>query len=51
MWCYAFLVHDRHKEEYDDETHHPSTGGTVCVCVCVCVCDAQIFQIMLKLRG
>ena len=21
------------------------------VCVCVCVCDAQIFQIMLKLRG
>ena len=23
----------------------------VCVCVCVCVCDAQIFQIMLKLRG
>ena len=24
----------------------------LCVCVCVCVlCDAQIFQIMLKLRG
>ena len=21
------------------------------VCVCVCVCDAQIFQIMVKLRG
>ena len=23
----------------------------VCVCVCVCVRDAQIFQIMLKVRG
>ena len=23
----------------------------MCVCMCVCVCDAQIFQIMLKLRG
>ena len=34
-------------------THHgscPETKG-MCVCVCVCVCDAQIFQIMLKLRG
>ena len=26
-------------------------GAPHCVCVCVCVCDAQIFQIMLKLRG
>ena len=24
---------------------------TMCVCVCVCVCDAQIIQILHKLRG
>ena len=32
---------------------YKSSGQCVCVCVCVCVfvCDAQIFQIMLKLRG